>query len=232
MKYLLKLMSLSILCVYFSFSAQAHPTLFGVWSLNEVTLNSDPKLGLAPFPAEITIEAIEDKGKVTLHLCTQSKTKSYPFSKTEVIEQKNAQVYDKAAEFPPYTLEEKAVISISDSDDVLEINLEWAQKNENDEIEWTTPGSYTFTLNKLNDRVLIFSRTNDEDVPEEGRVQTNFEAHYRKVGYWRDIWTGNDIERGRKLTPCEKREVAEWLKQGKRARALKKLIEKAEANSL
>ena len=67
----MKLMSLSILCVYFSISAQTHPTeeegLFGVWRLNEVILNSDPRLGLVLFPAEITIEATEsDKGKVTL----------------------------------------------------------------------------------------------------------------------------------------------------------------------
>ena len=218
MKYLLKLMSLSILCVYFSFSAQAHPTLFGVWSLDEVTLNSEG-LWLAPFPAEITIEAIEsDKGKVTLHLCPQSKPKNYPFSKTEAIKQKNVQVYDKVDGLPPYTLEEKAVISISDSDDVLEVNLEWVQKNENDEIEWTVQGSYTFTLDKWNENFLIFSRTNVEDDPEEGPVQTNFEAHYRKVSYRQQhLWTSNDIERGRKLTPCEKRAAAEWLKTRKKS---------------
>ena len=80
--------------------------------------------------------------------------------------------------------------------------MEWEQKNENDEIEWTIPGSYTFTLDGNS---LIFSRTNDEGVPEEGCVQTTFEARYHKVDWVRrNMWTGNDYLRGRKLTPCER----------------------------
>ena len=191
MKCLLKLISLSALCIYFSVSAQSNPCevdpgqckqtedIFGVWELKEVTLNSDPELGLGPFPVNITIEATEsDKGKVTLQLRAQSKTKEYPFSKTEFIEQKKLQVYDKpdiTSEFTPYTLEEIAIISYSEG--VLRVNLKWTKKNENDEIEWTVPGSYTFTLDG---DLLIFTRTNDKDVPEENRVQTTFEAHYQK----------------------------------------------------
>ena len=180
MKCLLKLISLSALCVCFSISAHFHPTeeesMFGVWILKDVTLNSESESGLAPFPVNITIEATEPgKGKVTLQLRAQSKTKDYPFSKTESIEQKNVQVYDKNAEFAPYSLEEIAIISYSEG--VLRVNLEWMMKNENDEIEWTVPGSYTFTLDG---NLLIFSRTNDEDVPEEDRVQTVFEAYYQK----------------------------------------------------
>ena len=191
MKRLLKLISLSTLCIYFSVSAQSNPCkidpgrcnqtedMFGVWELKEVTLNPDPEIGLGPFPVNITIEATEpDKGKVTLQLRTQSKSKDYPFSKTESIDQKNVQIYDKpdvTFEFTPYTLEEIATISYSEG--ILRVDLEWTKKNENDEIEWIVPGSYTFTL--AGD-LLIFTRTNDKDVPEENRVQTTFEAYYQK----------------------------------------------------
>lgn len=36
---------------------------------------------------------------------------------------------------------------------------------------------HSFTLDG---DLLIFTRTNDKDVPREGRVQTIFEAHYQK----------------------------------------------------
>ena len=113
------------------------------------------------------------------------------------MEQKNVQVYDKPDELPIFfTLEEIAITSYLD--DVLKVSWKWLQRDENTTMLWTTPGSYTFSLNKLNDRVLIFSRTNDEDVPEEGRVQTNFEARYHKVSWvQQNIWTGNEL--------CERR---------------------------
>ena len=72
-------------------------------------------------------------------------------------------------------MEEIAIISYSA--DALQIDLKWNKKNENDEIEWTVPGSYTFALDG---DILIFHRTNDKDVPEEERVQTRYEAHYQR----------------------------------------------------
>ncbi|MCZ0932528.1 MAG: hypothetical protein OXJ52_05185 [Oligoflexia bacterium] len=190
MKKLLKIIGLISLCVGgFSVLAQFNPCkidptrcqmggLFGVWEFMKVTLHDDPEIGLGPFPKSITIEMTEpDQGKLTLQLRTQSKVKTYPFSKTEPTTQKSAQVYDKpdaTFEFKPYTLEEIAIISYSAN--ALKIDLKWNKKNENDEIEWAVPGSYTFALDG---DILIFYRTNDKDVPAEERVQTRYEAHYR-----------------------------------------------------
>ena len=153
--------------------------LSGVWEFMEVTLHDDPEIGLGPFPKSISIEMTgPNRGKLTLQLHSQSKVKTYSFSKIEPIIRKTVQVYDKpdiTFEFKPYTLEEIATISYSE--DALKVDLEWIKKNENDEIEWTVPGSYTFTLNG---NLLVFHRTNDKDIPEEDRVQTAFEAHYQK----------------------------------------------------
>ena len=189
---LLKIFSLVILLSGFSSLAQSNPCkidparceqadgLHGVWNFLEVTLHEEPEIGLGPFPTSITIEATGlNQGKVTLQLRTQSKVKVYPFSKIEPTKEKTIQVYDKpdaTFEFKPHTLEEMA--SISYSEDVLKVNLEWIKKNENDEIEWVVPGSYTFTLEE---DLLIFHRTNDKDAPEENRIQTRFEAHYQRT---------------------------------------------------
>ena len=158
-------------------SRQQIDALFGVWNFMEKTKNPMPESGLAPFPKTIIIESIgEDQGKLTLQLHSQSKTKIYPFSKTKPKETKSVQVYDNQdiTHKETYSLEETATTFYSEG--VLKVDLEWIKKT--GETKSSIPGNYSFALDG---KRLIFTRTNDKNLPEENRFQSVFKALYKRT---------------------------------------------------
>lgn len=142
------LISIFFICV----SSFAVAEMQGTWNL--LKANSHPEEGLKPFPKSIVIELIgEDEGKLMIQLPTQSKPKTYSFSKTRSKKSKTAQTYHEDTK-EEYSNTETATIFYSKS--ILIVHLIWTKITDTEKPP-TATGSYIFALSG---KYLDFTRTN------------------------------------------------------------------------
>lgn len=146
----------------------------GTWSLSEAIENPlKEEYGSSPFPVSIEIiQKGSNSGTIVIKLEKQSVSKKYSFVSGQTVSDLTIQTYESQP--LPYTLNEFSQTIYSEPERTISIHLNWTKIKEGGYVEWTSPGSYKFSLN--DDGSLSFVRTDGEE-----SNLTTFKAIYQRA---------------------------------------------------